>query len=194
MALNFSVLTHSLYTFEGKKPYEKVLILLYRHWFVLASKAVVFALMAFLPPVFYLVSGSYIVQWGLFEIFLFVASLYYLFWWYSLFYATTMYLLDTWVVSDHRIIDSEQKGFFVRRVSELNLAKIQDISVIVKGTIATFLDFGNLEIQTAGTEAKFIFKQIPHPKRVKDLIMQAHNEYVSTHREGIEVHETSDHL
>ena len=37
-------------------------------------------------------------------------SIFYLFWWYGVFYAITMYLLFL-IVTDHRIIDSEQHGF-----------------------------------------------------------------------------------
>lgn len=100
-----------------------------------------------------------------------------------------MYLLDIWIVTDHRIIDSEQHGFFKRTVAELSLSKIQDISVEISGLIPTFLDYGNLEIQTAGTENKFMFKQIPHPNEVKDIIMNLHNEFLRIHKDGIEVHE-----
>ena len=59
----------------------------------------------------------------------------------------------------------------------------------VRGLIPTFLDYGNLEIQTAGAEAKFMFEQIPHPNKVKDIIMREHNKYVELHKGDIEVHE-----
>lgn len=100
-----------------------------------------------------------------------------------------MYLLDTWIITNHRVIDSEQHGFFNRTVAELSLAKIQDVSTDIQGPLATWLKYGNLDIQTAGTIDKFTFKQIPDPVAVKDMLMHAHNEYVAEHPNGIEVHE-----
>jgi membrane protein YdbS with pleckstrin-like domain len=89
-----------------------------------------------------------------------------------------MHLLDVWIVTDRRIVDSTQKGFFDRTVSELRISRVQNISVKIVGPIETFLHFGDLEIQTAGSSDMFNFSQIPHPERVKDEIMAI----VSTHQ------------
>lgn len=184
-----SILKQTHYTFDEKKPYEKVLVLLYRHWFVLFLKIAFFAIMAVLPMLLYVLMAGYLAKFNIDGLFWFGLSIYYLVWWYGLFYAITMYLLDIWIVTDHRIVDSQQFGFFKRSVAELNLSKIQDITVAVTGPIATFFDYGNLEIQTAGAENRFLFEQIPHPKQVKDMIMQAHYDYMETHREGMEPHD-----
>ncbi|MEK7194694.1 MAG: PH domain-containing protein [Patescibacteria group bacterium] len=188
--LNLSFLIHSQYTFEGKKPYEHVVALLYRHWFVLAVKIILFLLFLILPFIVYGITGSYLSRAGLTSAFWFVIAAYLCAWWYGLFYQVTMYLLDVWIVTDHRIIDSQQHGFFNRTLSELNLAKIQDISVLVKGGVPTLLDFGNLEIQSAGAENRFLFEQIPNPYRIKDLVMKMHNQYIAQHKDEIEIHES----
>ncbi len=185
----FDIFNFSKLSFDGIKSYEKVLVFLNRHWFVMFGKFFFFGLLFFIPPVIYIFAGSFIVDLGLEYIFQLIVAIYYLIWWNSLFYAITMYLLDFWIVTDHRVIDSRQHGFFSRTVSELSLSKIQDISVKIIGPIATLLDFGNLEIQTAGTEPKFLFEEIPHPKLVKDRIATAHNDYKSEHKDGIEIHE-----
>ena len=187
--MKLSILTTSLYTFEGKKPYENVIALLYRHWFVLFVKFIIYLFLAALPFMLSVLIGPWLVRWGLQDAFWFLTAIYFLLWWYSLFYTLTMYLLDIWIVTDHRVIDSEQHGFFSRTVSELSLSKIQDISVAVRGAIPTFLDFGTLEVQTAAAARKFIFKQIPHPNQIKDEIMRAHSEFLRTHQGDIEVHE-----
>ena len=184
----FSFFTQTSYTFEGKKSYETVLLLLHRHWFVLFVKIVGFAFIALIPPAIGIGLLSFLVG-QLADIFWFLVPLFYLFWWYGLFFAITMYLLDVWIVTDHRIIDSEQHGFFKRTVAELHLAKIQDISVDISGIIPTFLDFGNLEVQTAATQEKFFFKQIAHPNEVKDIIMEAHNQFIRIHPNDVEIHD-----
>ena len=53
----------------------------------------------------------------------------------------------------------------------MELDKIQDISVKITGPLATFLKYGNLEIQTAGAIPKFYFNQFPEPEEIKKIIM-----------------------
>jgi hypothetical protein len=74
-------------------------------------------------------------------------------------------------VTDRRIVNIEQKGFFSRVVSELELENIQDITTDVRGIIPTFLNYGNLHVQTAAEQERFIFRNIPDPYDVKDIIM-----------------------
>ena len=164
------------------KPYERVIIFLYRHWFVLFLQLFALGCVGLIPI------GAYIVLPPT-TLFAPVAIAYYALLLYAVMYSITMYLLDIWIVTDHRVIDSEQHGFFRRTTAEINLAKIQDISVSITGVIPTFLDFGDLEIQSAGASEKFFFKQIPNPNSVRDSIMEAHNEFIRAHPDDVEIHE-----
>lgn len=91
--------------------------------------------------------------------------------WSFIFTALTDYYLDVWVVTDKRVVDIEQHGLFNREVSEFGLEKIQDVTVRVHGIIATFFDYGNIYIQTASEGTSFVFKQVPKPYEVKNLIL-----------------------
>jgi uncharacterized membrane protein YdbT with pleckstrin-like domain len=184
-----SIFSITSFSFDGKKDYENVLALLYRHWFTLYADILGFIILFLVPFIIRWFITDALTGWGAMPLFNLLIAVYVLVWWLSVFYRITMYLLDTWIVTDHRIIDNEQRGFFNRTVSELHLNRIQDISVKVDGLIATFFDYGNIEIQTAGTEPKFIFKQIPHPNAVRELIMKAHIKFISTHSGDIEIHE-----
>ncbi len=79
----------------------------------------------------------------------------------------TDYWLDVWIVTNERIINSEQLGLFNRVVSEVNLDQIQDITSETKGLLATFLTFGNVYIQSAAEKQRFQFKNIDNPDTVK---------------------------
>jgi len=92
--------------------------------------------------------------------------------WSMLFFETMIYLLDTWTVTTERIIDIDQRGFFIRKLSEIDLNRVQDISVKTTGFLGTILDYGDIEIQSAGTVNKFHFRQVAHPQLVKDKIMK----------------------
>lgn len=87
------------------------------------------------------------------------------------------YYLDLWIVTDERILDIDQEGVFMRKVSELPLHRIQDVHVEVKGVFATLFNFGTIEVQTAGTEQRFEFAGIPDPQRVSRQVLElAHDD------------------
>ena len=158
--------------FEGKEEEEDVVLVLHRHWLILISKVSFIVVSALLPFILLIVLSPFIIKYNLISILSFAWISYYLLLWFWLFYAITMYTLDNWVVTTKRVIDSLQSGFFNRKVSELHLEKIQDVSYKVSGLIPTFFNYGSVEIQTAGKELKFLFEQVPNPQRIKDVIME----------------------
>src|SRR3990167_4776326 len=81
------------------------------------------------------------------------------------------YYLDAWIITDQRLIDIEQVGLFHRRIAEIALERIQNVGLEIPGVIPTFLDFGNLKIQTAG-EGEFTIHEVPHLIRAKEFILQ----------------------
>lgn len=170
--LNFSFFKNTHYTFEGKKEGEEVIIFLHRHWFTIVSRVIFIVAAAFLPFVFLIALGQFILTYNLIALFAFLWGAYYLFLWYSLFYTLTMYALDCWIVTNMRIIDSRQHGFFNRIVSELSIGNIQDVSFNIEGAIPTMMNYGDVQVQTAGSEKHFHFLQIPKPQEVKDEIMR----------------------
>jgi uncharacterized membrane protein YdbT with pleckstrin-like domain len=99
-----------------------------------------------------------------------LSSAWTLLWWTRLVAIWTDYYLDTWVVTNKRIIDIEQKGFFSRQVSSFRVDRIQDVTVDTHGIIATLLHFGNIHVQTAGAGQKFVIHGIPNPDELKDKI------------------------
>ena len=168
MAL-FDFITQTSYSFEGKKDDEEVVLFLHRHWFTIINKVIAVFLISLLPLLLVLVLGQYIVPY--LSVFIFLWSAYILFLWFALFYIITMYVLNFWIVTNERIVDSEQIGFFNRKVAELSLYVIQDVSTTLQGFIPTALNFGSVIIQSAGRENHFFFDQVPKPQDVKDTIM-----------------------
>lgn len=167
----FSFLYSTAYSFEGQKEGEEVVVFLHRHWFTLLSKVILIMLGMFLPFLVLAVFGKIFIALNLLPVFAALWAVYYLMLWYSLFYSLTMYTLDTWIVTNMRILNSVQQGFFNRSIAELALDKVQDVSLDMKGAIPTFLNYGDIKVQTAGSERHFFFEQIPNPQKVKDTIM-----------------------
>jgi hypothetical protein len=167
----FDFISQTSYSFEGKKGDENVELFLHRHWFTIVNKITLLAIGVFLPLIPFVIFGPAIVANNLLPFFMFCWACYLLLLWFIIFYALTMYTLDYWIVTDERIIDNKQNGFFDRTISELDLSSIQDVKVNLTGLIPTFLNFGYVEIQTAARDKHFIFEDVPKPQDVKDIVM-----------------------
>lgn len=171
-------------TFPGQYQKEKVVLILRRHWFVLAVKIAGFALLAalilggyfaarrlipdfsdliFYPVINLVLAGVLLLLWGKF----------YLMW--------LDYYLDIWIVTDERIINIEQEGLWNRVASELKIYRIQDVTVEIRGFDETTFDYGNVLVQSAAEKARFTFEQVPHPGEVKRVVVDLHDEYLRTH-------------
>ena len=170
--------TASKQGFHGQETDERVILILRQHLFTIIYPIALVFLATLVPLLVKLAFGTEIHLRGLGELFLFATSLWYALLWLISFYFLTIYSLNTIIITNKRIIENEQVGFFDRKVSELHLYRIQDVSVHTEGAIQTILSFGNVIVQTAASEREFMFEKIPHPERVKDAIMQA----VGTHR------------
>jgi hypothetical protein len=167
------------YHFDGQKNGEKILKVLHRHWFNVITKFLLIFLMIGLLLASYLITSFFFdafTQQALINLTTFIRSLFFTFLWLLFFVIWIDYYFDVWIVTNERVVNIEQKGLFTRVVSELELEKIQDVTTDVRGVIPTLLNYGNLLIQTAGEKERFIFRNIPDPYAVKDLIMKLQNE------------------
>ena len=174
--------------FPSQRPYEKLEFILRRHWLILAKEFVIFGVLLLIGIGVYYMAGEYFGDVS--EVANFIFTVYVLIVWQFFFVSIVDYYLDTWIVSDHRIIDIHQTGFFKRDVSELRYSKIQDVSVKVNGFIPTIFNYGDLVIQTAGAMQEFHFQQIPKPNLVRDRILHLHDKHMRDHVGDVEIHDT----
>ena len=154
---------------------EKIIKVLHRHWFdvlqqfllVIVLTVVLFGVLLVLPNVFPDIQE----EQDLRRMFSFLENLITMFVWIYVFFIWIEYYLDVFIVSDKKIVNVEQKGLFIRQVSELKYERIQDVAVEVKGLIPTILNYGDLYIQTAGEKERFVFRAMPDPYGIKNMIM-----------------------
>lgn len=172
-----------------QKGYEKIIYLLRRHSLVLAKGLFVFVILAALPFVAYYFFAPtlpvYLSDPALKIIIILGTSIYALSVWLFLFSAFLDYYLDLWIVTNDRIMNIEQHGLFGRTVSELDLTKIQDVTSDIKGIIPTLFGYGDVHIQTAAEEKRFVFEQIPNPHEVRKGILDLIEE--DKKREAVEL-------
>lgn len=161
---------------------ENLIKVVHRHWFVLVSISFTLLFLAVAPIVGYafVVLGTFSIfppvlrellinkiSWGAFAYSLWVAFL-----WIIFFMEWTNYYLDTWIITDERVISINQKGFFNREIITVRYSQIQDVTVVIRGIIPSFLKFGHIQVESAGEFRKIMIRQAADPERVKALIME----------------------
>lgn len=78
--------------------------------------------------------------------------------------------LNAFILTNQRLIDVDQKGFFHRTVSEAALGKIQDVSFTVQGPWQTMFQYGKVIVQTAGTTTNLELEGVHHPEQIQELV------------------------
>lgn len=80
------------------------------------------------------------------------------------------------IITNQRVIDVDLSSIIYREVTYTNLGKIEDVTSKGGGFIASYFNYGNVFIQTAGTEVNIEFIDIPHPADVAKLVNQLMNQ------------------
>lgn len=158
----------------NQREKEEVVLFLRRHWFAILIIVVSFLVLTGVPILlgwfFFDRIDSWLSNPVVGPIFVVLASIYFLSIWLVAFIEFTDYYLDTWIITNERIINIEQEGLFHRTASELDLAAVQDTTAEIHGFLQTVFSFGNVFVQTAGEKGRFNFKNIDNPEHVKEVI------------------------
>ncbi|MFA5048010.1 MAG: PH domain-containing protein [Patescibacteria group bacterium] len=89
--------------------------------------------------------------------------------------------LDIWTLTTHRIINRKQNGLFNRMVAELDLHRVQDVTVEEKGFFSTVLNYGDIYIQSAGEVERFVFHNVPNPYQMAKTIQSLDEKIKNQH-------------
>ncbi|MFH1822479.1 MAG: PH domain-containing protein [Patescibacteria group bacterium] len=166
----------SIYRLPNQLPDEKIIKVLRRDVFILFKKIVLFMFLILLPFAFFyfiIQSQNNLLSGQLsYPVIVLGTSAYYLFIWLFFFFSFIDYYLDIWIITNERIIDVQQEGFFSRTIAEQRLYRIQDVTSEVHGFFPTILKYGEVYVQTAGTKQRFIFYEVPLPDQVRNTIIK----------------------
>lgn len=158
--------------FETQKKEEEVILFLRQHliflvpWFVvgfflLIAPTIVFPFVLHILPEEVIIPTPYIIVLTLFW---YVAS-------FGLIFAHLLrWFFNIFILSDRRVIDIDFVNLLYKEFSEGEISRIQDISYQTKGLLATFFDYGDVFVQTAGEIPNFVFERVPHPREVVNIL------------------------
>ncbi|MFA4845167.1 MAG: PH domain-containing protein [Patescibacteria group bacterium] len=74
------------------------------------------------------------------------------------------------VITDRRVVDHEQKGFFHRVVTEARFEQIDEVSYQVKGVFGTLFRYGLIQLELHGASADIVIPCVAHPAHITDLL------------------------
>ena len=81
------------------------------------------------------------------------------------------------IITNKQVVDVDFNALLFRNVTRTELNHIEDISVKVTGFIPSIFDYGNIFIQTAGTETNTEFINVPHPAKAAHIIQDILQQY-----------------
>lgn len=144
-------------SFEGQFDDEVVKFVFRRHPIVLRKALMVFLLLLTVSMVPYILFPTAL--WLLYLIPVsFVISL------VLFMYAWMGWYFSLYIITDQRMIQIMQKGFFKRNLVELSLDKIQNVNYEIDGLQASLLKYGRIVIQTFVGD--LILEPIHHPVEI----------------------------
>lgn len=79
---------------------------------------------------------------------------------------------SVFVITNQRVINVRQVGFWKRKITETEIEKIQDVSSETSGFFRTMFKFGDLVIRTAGVSqgSEIVVKNVANPYQVQQKI------------------------
>ena len=75
------------------------------------------------------------------------------------------------IITDQRVVENEQRGFFSKTVTELLYRDIREISYSKEGVNASIYDYGDLKMRTAA-DSDIIIEKIAEPDETVEIINQ----------------------
>lgn len=171
--------------FPGQSADEKVILIIRKHWIVDVGILFGTFFAVFWPLILYTlvnilwpIPHSSYVDIGVVVMHLYI--LFALFWYYV---RWIDHRFDLIIFTDRRMVDINQDKLFGRKISEANLGQIQDISSDVKGIWGTILNYGTINIQTAGPEDHvFEMTFVHHPSMIASKVIELRDTYTRAGR------------
>jgi hypothetical protein len=165
--------------FASQLDDEKIYLVVRRHWFFLAKRLIILFLFV-LAYAFITLHGTELAP-GLFSetttpyttILLRLGLMMLLL---ALLIIWVLYYLNMQIITNMRLVDIDQYSLFARSVTELNIRNVQDVTSESHGLFPTLFGYGDVIVQTAGTEQRFTFEMVSHPEEIKKLLLDLYEQ------------------
>lgn len=83
------------------------------------------------------------------------------------------------IITTHRIVDIDQKGFFHKEISRVSYDQVEDVAGSIKGFWGTIFRYGNVIIQTGNGKVEVIVDRIKQPVHIQEEIQEMRDRFMS---------------
>lgn len=158
--------------FETQEADEEIILFLRKHW-ITNFVWVTISLLLLLVPIFLFPLGMQIVT--LPTNFPLVIINFIILVWYLLTFSYMLVEFLLWyftvsIVTNERIIDVDFVSILNKKFAATRITEVEDVTLFTGGFIRTIFDYGDVIVQTAGTQIQFGFYAVPHPEEVVRII------------------------
>ncbi|MGZ6004626.1 MAG: hypothetical protein ACXWLH_00585 [Candidatus Saccharimonadales bacterium] len=93
-----------------------------------------------------------------------------------------LYIRNVIFVTNEKIAEVAYISLFNRKVTQLGLGQVEDVTIQQQGIFSHIFDYGIITIETAGEKENCTFTLVPTPNKYSQVIIEAHEGNV--HRFG----------
>lgn len=157
--------------FSTQGPQEVIEMFLRKHFITNVPWLITSIILFLIPPIFF----PFIFPLMPFTISTQLVTIIIFFWYLSVFGSVVLASFINWyfnvyIVTNERVIDVDFINLLYREISATRLNLVQDVTVKSAGVIRSVFHYGDIFIQTAGTEINFDFLAVPRPEFVAHRI------------------------
>jgi membrane protein YdbS with pleckstrin-like domain len=165
------------YNFRGRRQNETVILVVKFHkwllmpiayWWLVSAAVVVLA-------IYYLGATSLVSI--IVSLVVLVAIFYSLYQWF-------LWNGGNYIITNQRVIRTEQLGLFRRQIAEAEISRIQEISTEIRGPIHTLLGFGAIRIRTVTGSGNVDIEDVANPYDIQQEIARVQQQLTKTGHTG----------
>lgn len=90
--------------------------------------------------------------------------------------AAYLYNSNVVIITSEKVTQMLYKTIFDRKISQLSIGDVQDVTVSQVGVFSRVFNYGTLTIETAGEQQNYMFTYTPNPYETAKLIVGSHEE------------------
>jgi membrane protein YdbS with pleckstrin-like domain len=160
--------------FETQEAGETIILLLRKHWITNLSWIILSVMLILIPPVFF----PLLLYFKLLPVWIpgtFLTALFYGWYLITLSYILVEFLLwyfTVSIVTNERVIDIDFANILNKKFAETRISRVEDVTERTGGFIRTLFNYGDVLVQTAGSQDVFEFAAVPRPVEVVHIINQ----------------------
>lgn len=160
--------------FQTQQPHETIILFLRSHFVTNISWIIITGILLSLPVIAVFLLPLFQIDFLSSQTFARYTAIYVLFYYLMVssyvFISFLHWFYNVFIISSERVVDIDYSDIVIHNIAITNLSHIEDIHYAQSGFIPTFFNYGNLFVQTAGTERNFEALAIPRPREATHII------------------------